>query len=176
MAKDQAEHIIVGRIDAPYGVKGWVKIFSFTDPIERILEYSPWQVSRRGKVEKIVVAEGMKQGRRLVALPEGYEDRSQAELLNGADIWIEKGQLPELEQGEHYWHELEGLNVVNLQGDDLGIVDHLVETGSNDVMVVRATGSSIDDRERLIPWVEDQVVKSVDKVEKRILVDWQADY
>lgn len=176
MASDPGGKIVVGRIDGPYGIKGWVKVFSYTDPIEHILEYSPWFVTRRGETQEIVLADGKKQGRGLVALPKGFEDRSQAELLGGAEIWIDKAQLPDLEQGEYYWHELEGLTVVNEQDDDLGVVDHMMETGANDVMVVRATASSIDDRERLIPFLEERVVKAVDRDAKRIRVDWPAEF
>ncbi|HKI73641.1 MAG TPA: ribosome maturation factor RimM [Pseudomonadales bacterium] len=176
MADDAGESITVGRIDAAYGVKGWVKVFSYTDPVERIFEYTPWQLVRRGKVQRLEIADSKIQGRGLIALPAGYEDRTQAELLVGSEIRIDKNQLPALDEGEFYWHELEGLVVINAEDDNLGIVDHLLETGSNDVMVVKATESSIDDRERLIPWLEDQVVKQVDRERGRIVVDWPADY
>ena len=176
MTEDRGEQIIVGRIDAPYGVNGWVRIFSYTEPIERILDYSPWQVVKRGVEQRLVIDAGRRQGRGLIAHPEGYEDRSQAELLAGAEISIEKSRLPKLPEGEYYWHELEGLSVYNEQGDRLGIVDHLIETGGNDVLVVKPDADSVDDRERLVPWVEDRVVRAVRRDEGSILVDWETDF
>ena len=176
MSEDPAEQVVVGRVDAPYGVKGWVRIFSFTDPIERILDYSPWQIVKRGKQQTLALAAGKKQGRGLVALLEGIEDRDQAARLLGAEIRIEKDQLPALAPGEYYWHELEGLDVVNKQGERLGKVDHLIETGANDVLVVEPGPGSIDERQRLIPYVEGRVVLQVDIGEGEMLVDWPADF
>ena len=176
MSEDRAEEIVVGRVDAPYGLKGWVKVFSFTDPIEAIFDYSPWRLVKRGNTTLVSLVEGKKQGRGLVALLEGYEDRSRSELLNGAEIRIAKDQLPALSAEEFYWYELEGLVVTNRQGERLGRVDHLMETGANDVLVVKADDTSIDDRERLIPWVEDRVILQVDTDKGEILVDWPADY
>ena len=176
MSNEDAETVVVGRVDAPYGVKGWVKVFSFTDPIEGILEYSPWQLVKRGKQQTLAVVEGRTQGRGLIALFEGFDDRSQAESLNGAEIRITKDQLPALQPGEYYWHQLEGLAVVNKQGERLGSVDHLMETGANDVLVVRADADSIDDRERLIPYVDEEFVLKVDVDKGEILVDWPAEY
>lgn len=176
MSEERAEQILVGRVDGAYGVKGWVKVFSFTDPMEGILAYSPWQVAKRGKQQTLAVVDGHKQGRGLVALLEGYEDRSQAESLTGAEIRITGDQLPVLEEGEFYWHELEGLAVVNKQGERLGRVDHLMETGANDVMAVKPDATSIDDRDRLIPYVADRVIVEVDTGKQEILVDWPADF
>lgn len=176
MTGERADQIVIGRVDAAYGVKGWVKVFSFTDPMEGILDYSPWQVVKQGKQQTLTLVEGHKQGRGLVALLEGYEDRSQAELLVGAEIRITRDQLPAPGEGEYYWHDLEGLAVVNLHGERLGSVDHLMETGANDVLVVKADAASIDDKERLIPWVEDRFIVDVDMAKREIRVDWPVDY
>lgn len=176
MAEDHAQQVVVGHVDAPWGIKGWIRVFSFTDPMARILDYTPWQLVKGGKQQTLAVTEGKRQGKGLVALLDGFENRSHAELLVGADIRIDKDQLPGLMQGEYYWHELEGLIVVNQQGECLGRVDHMIETGANDVMVVSAEGGSVDDRERLIPYLENQVVLRVDTEEGRILVDWQSDF
>lgn len=170
--QDGNEQIVVGRITAPHGVKGWVKIFSYTDPIERILEYAPWQIARGTSVRRLAVKAGRRQGKGIVVQPEGCEDRNQAELLKGFEIRIDKDRLPALAEGEFYWHQLERLAVVTTRGELLGEVDHLMETGANDVLVVEPTSSSIDERERLIPFVEDEVVREVDLDEGRITVAW----
>jgi 16S rRNA processing protein RimM len=118
----------------------------------------------------------MRQGRSLIVLPEGCTDREQAALLTGWEIRIDKRQLPALAAGEYYWHQLEGLTVVNTEGEVLGTVDHLLETGGKDVLLVKPGPASIDDRERLVPFVEDRVVREVDLDGGRILVDWGSDF
>ena len=166
----------MGRITSAHGITGWVKVFSYTDPIEQIFEYLPWQLAKGKRAQNLRVAEYKRQGKSLVARPEGYDSRDQAELLAGWEIRIERTQLPALPAGEFYWHELEGLTVVNIKGVVLGEVDYLLETGANDVMVVKSMAGSVDDRERLIPYVENRIVRQVDLAERRILVDWEADY
>lgn len=169
------EALLVGRITTPWGLNGWVKVFSYTDPIEQIFSYSPWQLSKEG--QQTLNIEGSKvHGKHLVVRLEGIDDRNEAEALAGAEIWISTAQLPELEEGEYYWHQLEGLTVINADGEVLGDVGHLTETGANDVLVVQPTGDSIDERERLIPYVEDNVVSQVDLESRRILVSWDADF
>ena len=102
---------------------------------------------------------------------EGCNDRNQAEALVGAKIAVYRNQLPQLEgPGHFYWADLKGLQVVNTAGVELGVVDYLLETGANDVLVVKG------DQERLIPYLWKQVVQDVDLSAKRILVDWDADF
>ncbi|MCH8256724.1 MAG: ribosome maturation factor RimM [Proteobacteria bacterium] len=170
------ETIQLGRINAAYGLKGWLKVYSDTDPIEQILSYSPWQL-RRGDMDlQVEVEKGKTHGRGLIVLLAGVEDRNQAESLIGCEVWIDRAKLPELDQGEYYWHQLEGLKVVNQSGAVLGRVDHLVETGANDVMVVKPVTGSIDETERLIPFVQDEVVKDVNIETATIVVAWESDY
>ncbi|MFP6805733.1 MAG: ribosome maturation factor RimM [Pseudomonadales bacterium] len=173
--------IQLGRINAAYGLKGWVKIFSHTDPIEQIFTYTPWQLRRGGKgnqlVDKQLVLKKSKvQGKGVIALFEEFEDRTLAESLIGYEIWVDRSQLPELEEGEYYWNQLEGLRVVNESDITFGFVDHLMETGANDVMVVKPDADSVDDRERLIPFVEGEIVKSVDLEAATIVVCWESHY
>jgi 16S rRNA processing protein RimM len=158
-----------------YGVKGWVKVYSYTEPSEQILNYLPWYLKKGAKQHSVKVVEGKKQGKGLVALTDGIEDRTQAEELIGSEIWVDKDQLPNLEKGDYYWHQLEGLEVFNEAGEFLGEVSHLFETGANDVLVVKASEKSIDDMERLIPYVEKEIVLEIDLEERRILVAWGSD-
>ncbi len=170
------ETIQLGRINAAYGLKGWLKVYSDTDPKEQILSYSPWQL-RRGDTElQAVVESGKTHGRGLIVLLAGVEDRNQAESLIGYEVWIDPAKLPGLEPGEYYWHQLEGLKVVSLSGAVLGRIDHLVETGANDVMIVKPVAESIDDTERLIPFVQDEVVKDINIETAIIVVAWESDY
>lgn len=170
------DKIQVGRISGAQGIKGWVKVFSFTEPAEQILEYSPWQLKKKGLHLTLEVKQGRQQGKRIVAQLEDLLTRNDAEALLGADIWIDQQQLAELEEGEFYWYQLEGLQVINSAGQRLGVLDHLFETGANDVMVVKPDENSIDDQERLIPYVEQEVVLKVEMETGEVIVNWEADY
>ena len=168
------EEILVGRISAAHGLRGWVKIYSYTQPLEQILDYSPWQLRRNGQEREIEIEQGRKQGKGVVALLKEVEDRDQAEAMVGYDIWVSRSKLPELSSGDYYWHQLEGLSVVNQSEVIFGVIDHLMETGASDVMVIKSNGS--DDTERLIPFVLDEVVVEVDLDKGIVIVDWEADY
>ena len=168
--------LVVGTINGVYGIKGWVKVFSHTSPIEQILQYQPWSLHKGSKQVSIEVAQGKLHGKGLIALPDGFETRNEAESLVGYEIRIEADQLPALPKGDYYWHELEGLQVVNQAGEVLGQIVRMMETGANDVMVVAATSDSIDDQERLIPFVMGNVVEQVDIEQGLLKVNWQSDY
>ena len=168
--------IRLGSINGSHGIKGWVKVFSETDPRTAILDYTPW-ILRKGRSEKkIEVLDGQQSGKRLVVSLEGIDSRNLAEELIGSEIFVEKTALPALEEGAYYWHQLEGLKVQNSSGDVFGVIDHLLETGANDVMVVRACEGSVDSKQRLIPYVEGNVVLSIDLDVGLMIVDWEADY
>ncbi len=168
--------IRIGSITGGHGLQGWVKVFSYTDPVDAILEYSPW-ILRKGKTEqKVEVTNGRIQGKRLLAHIKGVSNRDEADALSGYEIHLDREQLPELEENEFYWFQLEGLKVRNKQNVVFGHVDHLFETGSNDVLVVKADQDSVDDKERLIPYVEDAIVIKVDQELGEIVVDWEVDY
>lgn len=166
----------VGRILGAFGIKGWVKVHSDTDPRENLLEYSPWFLWRNGQWQAVEVAEGQMQSKGIVARLRGVDDRNVAETLGGIDIGVTAESLPPLPEDEFYWRDLLGLQVVNIEGVLLGVVDHLLETGANDIMVVKPCNGSVDGAQRLVPWVFGQVVQRVEKDAKRIVVDWGADY
>ncbi len=170
------EYIRVGSINGSHGIKGAIKVFSYTDPVDAITDYSPWLL-KKGRVEKVVeVVSGQKQGKRLIAHLEGITDRNESDELIGFEIYAAKSMLPALEPGDHYWFQLEGLLVKNEQGVIFGRVDHLIETGANDVMKVKPTDDSVDDLERLIPYVDGEIVRRVDSSIGEIVVQWEADY
>ncbi len=160
--------VLMGHIAGVYGVKGWLKIHSHTAPRDNILNYNPWLLSFEGGAwEAREVLAGRRQGKGIVARIAGVDDRDQARLLIGTQIAIKRDQLAPLPEGEYYWHELIGLKVVNLQDIELGCVDHLFETGANDVLVVKG------ERERLIPYAVGPIVKDIDLAAGCMRVDWQ---
>lgn len=167
------EFVPVGKISGAFGVKGWVKIFSFTDPRKNILSYSPLYISRKGEWIEVKKSGGRTQGKGVVMGLENITDRDQVLPLIGAELAIKNTQLKPTGKDEFYWSDLVGLTVVNLQDKEFGQVDHLLETGANDVLVVKVDG---ENEEQLIPFVMDEVVKLVDLDNKLIRVDWGVDY
>lgn len=147
-----------------------MRVFSYTEPRENIMVYQPWYLRRGGNWQPRQVAEGQRHGKGVVARLEGCEDRGQALALVNFEIGVRRDQLPATAPGEYYWQDLLGLEVLTLQGESLGKVDHLLETGANDVLVVQG------ERERLIPFVLHQTVKRVDLQAGVIQVDWDKDY
>jgi 16S rRNA processing protein RimM len=175
---DPQAMLIAGRITGCYGVKGWVKIHSFTEPQENFLGFDRWMLKRRGGMEPIEFDAVRRHGKGLVAHIAGVDDRTLAESYRGLEISVPVEELPDLQQGDYYWHQLQGLQVWCLEGESrvlLGEVDYLIETGANDVLVVKATDKSIDDRERLIPYLPGDVVQRVDLEQGLIEVDWFLD-
>ena len=160
--------LVLGRILGVHGVRGWVKVFSETEPRDNILSYRSWFLGASRSPRQL--AEGRLQGKGLVARLEGCEDRDQAAALVGQEVAVRRDQLPPPRAGEFYWADLEGLIVETLDGIFLGRVDRLFATAANDVLVIKG------DRERLLPFVWDQVVRDVDLELGRIRVDWDPDF
>ena len=169
MRKHEDEIICVGRIIGAQGVKGWVRVFSDTSPRENILSYSPWKIQTGDRMQTVEV-NGRLQGKNVVVKLAGVEDRDAAIELVGSKIYILPEQLPKLDEGEYYWSDLIGLEVESLQAEPLGTIETMMETGANDVMVLQG------DRERLIPFVINDVVRKVDLTNNRVVVDWKPDY
>lgn len=164
--------VLVGRIVGLYGVQGWLKIESWTEPRLRIFDYQPWLLSAAPGMEtEMAGATGRTQGKGIVAHLPCVDDREQAAALVGQDIYVAREQLPAAAAGEYYWVDMEGLAVFTPDGVALGQVSHLFATGANDVLVVRD-----EERERLIPFVQGAVVQSVDLVAQRMVVDWDPDF
>ena len=160
--------LVLGRITGLFGVQGWVKIFSETEPRENILTYSPWYLgaARLGREP----VEGRRQGKGLISRLKGCDDRDRAFELVGLEIAVRRDQLPPASSDEFYWADLEGLRVETLAGEPLGRIDHLFATAANDVMVVQGA------RERLIPFLWEIVVKDVDFDRGLMRVDWDPDF
>jgi 16S rRNA processing protein RimM len=163
------EPVVVGRVSGPYGVRGWLRIESYTQPPLNIVRYSPWIVEVQGDSRTIAVKDGRRHGSAVVALVEGCMDREDARALLGASIAVRRDQLPPLEEDGYYWTDLLGLRVVTPEGVELGRVQRLLETGANDVLVVEG------ERERLIPFIVGRVVMDVDRERGSIVVSWHPD-
>ena len=161
--------VVLGRIVGLFGVRGWVKVFSHTDPREAVLEHKSWLLNRNDSWQSVQVAEGKRQGKSVIARLSGIDDRDAAAALVGSDIGVPRDALPDAKPGEFYWVDLEGLRVVQNDGSDLGRVDYLLATGANDVLVVKG------ETERLIPFVMDEIVLDVDLGNGVITVDWEWD-
>ena len=161
--------VVLGRISGLFGVKGWVKVYSYTEPREAVLEYRRWLLSGKDGWWEATVAEGQRHGKTIIARIDGYVDRDQAAELIGTEIAVPRDELPEAGEGRFYWSDLEGLRVVHRDGTELGRVAYLLETGANDVMVVQG------EQERLIPFVMGEVILGVDLASGRIDVDWEWD-
>ncbi len=168
MAKQKL--INVGKISGVFGIKGWVKVFSFTEPTDNIIKYSPWTLKKGDDTKTVKVVKGKVQGKSVVAAIDGVNDRDQAATLIGWDILVEQSQLPTTVAGEYYWFDLVGLRVKNTQGNDLGVVDSVMETGANDVLIVK------DDRDRAIPFLQGQTVINIDLDAGLMIVDWELDF
>jgi 16S rRNA processing protein RimM len=164
------ETVVVGRFNGPWGVQGWVRVYSHTRPAAAIFDYGPWQVGNDGR--QMVVEDWRKVGPRLVARLRGIDTPEQAAALAQDEIRVDRTCLPASEPGHYYWHDLVGLEVVNLEGHSYGRVAALIETGAHDVIDVR--GDRHDSV--LIPFVIDEFIRRVDLESGRIEVDWPLDW
>lgn len=162
--------IDVGRISGLYGVRGWLKVFSYTDPRENILRYRPWYIRQGGQWREVEIAEGRRHGKTVVVRLPNIDDRDQARALLDTDIAIRREQLPPPAPGEYYWSDMIGLQVVTTEGVELGVIDHLIETGANDVICIKG------ERERLIPYDPEGVITDIDLDAGVMTVDWDPDF
>ena len=171
MSERASRLVIIGRVAGVYGVRGWIKVLSSIEPPEAMLDYPSWQL-RSGGLEwrTMTLTEGRSHGKGILAHLESCDDRDIARALIGSEIAVPRGELPDPEPGRYYWADLEGLTVRTVAGVALGVVDHLLETGANDVLVVKG------ERERLIPYIRDTVVIEVDLDQGVILVDWDPEF
>lgn len=169
----------VGRITSVFGIKGWVKIHSQTEPPENIFNYQPWYLKTQHGVKSVELSEWRPHGKGFVAQILGVDDRNAAELLCPVTIAVEKDLLATLDDGEFYWHQLEGLRVISEFSDkthDFGTVKKLLPTGANDVLVVIGDEQSIDQKERLIPYVPEQFITDINIAEGVIRVEWDPEF
>ncbi|WXU00446.1 MAG: Ribosome maturation factor RimM [Catillopecten margaritatus gill symbiont] len=169
MSNSNSKRLLVGTINGLFGVQGWVKIFSHTEPRKNILTYKPWYIEVGGRWQTLEFTNGREQGKTIVAKIKDIDDREQARELIGIDVYIEKSQLPKLEKGEYYWEDLIGLEVIGQSGFAFGKVENLMDTGANHVIVVRG------EKEHWIPYIKPFLIET--NLEKQqILVDWDENF
>ena len=165
--------VTLGKVGAVYGIKGWLKIHSFTDDQEAILDYFPWSLKLGNKIQSVEITDWRKHNNGIVVKVAGIDDRDIAQKLVGSEIFVSEDALSDLPEGEFYWRDLIGMSVVTDKGYDLGQVSDIMETGANDVLVVKANlKDGFGKKERLIPYLMDQVILSISTENKQICVDW----
>jgi 16S rRNA processing protein RimM len=161
--------VVMGRITAPFGIKGWVKVHPFTAAAKNLLGYPRWWVLRGAEWQEHEVAEARAQMEMVAARLAGCEDRDAAAGFRGAEIAVPRSELPQTQPEEHYWADLMGLAVVNGESQELGSIVGILQTGANDVLVVQGS------RERLVPFIA-EVIREVDRAAGIVRVDWSAEY
>jgi len=175
-ATQAQKQVALGRFTGVFGIRGWLKVWSWTDPPENFLNHKEFLYrGRDDRWRSLRIDQGNRRGRGLVVHVAGCDDRDEARQYLGTEVAVPAGQLPALPEGEFYWHQLIGLEVWSTVGEKsllLGRVDHMVETGANDVLAVLPTAGSCDERRRLIPWVLGDTVRKVEQAQGRIQVDW----
>ena len=168
---------VVGKLGSTYGIRGWLRVYSSTEYAESIFDYQPWFLKIKGQWQPTELESWKHHNHELIAKLKNVNDRETAQSLANIEIGVDLSVFPQLEEGDYYWHDLIGCNVVNLEGYVMGTVTEMMETGSNDVLVVRANSKdAFGKQERLIPFLYEQVVKRVDLTTKIIEVDWDAGF
>lgn len=174
----EKQHIeVVGKFGSTYGIRGWLRVYSSTENAESIFAYQPWYLKIKGQWQLVELEAWKQHNHEFIAKLTGIEDRETAQTLTNIEIGVDLSEFPKLGDDDFYWHDLIGCEVVNLQGYHLGKVSEMMETGANDVLVVKANGKdAFGKQERLIPFLYKQVVKRVDLTTKTIEVEWDAGF
>lgn len=165
---DGRRPVVLGRIGAPFGVQGWLKVRSYTDPPEGIVSYAVWELDRAGSLGRREVLEWKRAGAGLAVRLEGVCSREDAQALTGAEVRVDRAELPPTAPGEHYWHDLVGLEARSVSGEPLGRVTAILDLPAHPVLVLEG------DRERLVPLVSERLA-GVDLDAGRLTLDWHPD-
>ena len=160
--------IYLGKITGVHGIKGWLKIQSFSSPPENILNYPSWIINNKGEEDFYSIEQGRKQNNKIVVKLEKIDDRNTAESLINSKIQILRSDLPKLSNENYYWSDLVGLSVLNSEEKVIGKIESLIETGANDVMVI----ITLKDERILIPFVMHEIIKEVNVELNYIKIDW----
>ncbi len=166
MSESNDDYVVIGKIGSTYGIKGWLKILSYTENVVNILNYGPWYIQENTGWQAIEVQDGKEHGKGVIAKFAGFDVPEKARILSGKPIAVRQSQMPKLAKNEYYWNDLKGLTVINQHGQTLGQIIYLLATGANDVLVVKGA------KEHAIPYLPGQVVKSIDLDKSEMHVDW----
>lgn len=165
---DPAQLVVLGKVGSSYGLQGWLKIQSYTYPLDNVLDYKHCYVGKDKQWREFELTEGRLHGKGVVAHFKGFDSPEIAKQLTNLFIAIPRNALPDTNKDEYYWHDLIGLDVINLVGKRLGTIQEFFDSGPHDIMVIR------DEKEEfLIPFVRDVFVKAIDLQAKTVTVDWQ---
>lgn len=172
-AQAPVEPIVLGKMGSSYGIRGWLRVFSSTEDAESIFDYQPRFIQKAGQWQQVQLESWKHHNQDLIIKLKGVDDRDSANLLTNCEIVVDSSQLPALEDGSYYWKDLMGCRVVTTEGYDPGKVVDMMETGSNDVIVIKANlKDAFGIKERLVPFLDGQVIKKVDLATRTIEVDW----
>ena len=179
MSKNSEAYYVLGKVSGFYGVRGWVKLYSYTDPRENIIKYSSLKIKLNGQWQEIILDTGKAHGKGVVAHFVGYDTREAVAALVGSELAVQRSDFKATTKDEFFWADLIGLKVINLEGVVLGSVSRLLETSANDVLVIKAAETNVEAKvpdEILIPFVLQHYIKSVDLKKGDIIVDWPVDW
>ena len=166
--------VTLGKFGATYGVRGWIKVFSLTEKKRSILEYRHWIIEHKSNLRFLEIEQSVYRNKLITVKIKDIDDRETANELTNTKISIKSDEIKKLKSGEFYWNQIINCVVFNIEGHRLGKVKNLIETGSNDVLVVESIpedGTSVI-KQRLIPFIEDSVIKNIDLLKRLIDVDW----
>ena len=166
--------VVMGRIVAPYGVFGWLKVVPDTEAFDGLFDYDTWWLGKGDDWREYQVETAKVHNDVLVVKLAGIDDRDAAFACKGKQVAVPREQLPEPGDNEYYWSDLIGLNVKNQQGVDFGSIIDVFETGANDVLVVKKDDAPKNE-EKLLPFIA-AVVLEVDLEAKTMLVDWDEEF
>jgi 16S rRNA processing protein RimM len=169
MQETNDKRLLIGKINGLFGIKGFVKVFSYTKPRKNIVTFETWYLEKDGQYQKVKVQQGREQSKTIVALLEYFDTPEKSATLVGKNIYIDKMQLPDIKDDQYYWDDLITLDVFDQNNENIGRVDSLIETGSNDVLVIKKSKKEI-----LVPFIEPFIIK-VSLKDKQIFVDWEED-
>lgn len=167
---NDSDWVVVGRFGRPHGIKGFITIISFTDPRDNILDYTGWHARINHQWQPLKILHHETTNKSILVQVDGYQERNKVGELTNIDLAVKREQLPTLEEGEYYWHQLEGMQVITKQGTVLGIVKEIMPTGANDVLVV------VGEKRHLIPYLLDNSIIHIDDNQRIITVDWDVDF
>ena len=171
--RSEDRRIPLGILGKPFGVKGYIFLRYYGDNQENIKDFDELYIDEWHSLE---IEDVLISNKKLSIKLKGIEDRSKAETLRNKEVYVLESHLPPLEEGEYYWYQLENLKVINEQNEFLGIIDHVMPTGSNDVLVVKPLEGSVDNDERLIPFLKEEIIIKVELLNKAVYVKWPKDF
>lgn len=174
MNEKNKAYIPIGKIGAPYGIKGWLKIQTYTEFSLNILDYQPWYIAQGNDWEMLNDVKGRLHGQTVIVKFPHIDTPEKARLLTGKIIAVPRDHFPALSKDEYYWTDLEGLSVINKNGEVLGKVIYLMESGAHDVLVIREQEKpSTKCKEIAIPYLPGKVILKVDLLAQEIHINWE---